>query len=178
MFNSLRDVVSNASKMNKASILGDAISYIIELRSKLQDSESLKKELQAQLKALKKELLSNESGAFRFSGTNFGLIKTPFGDPLNIDVKGFGLKNQCPNIELQVRILGREATVRVQCPKQNRLAARLMMAFKELDLEAYRVRVLKESRMQTVILNITGIVSTQEQLNTSLLMKLADPSLR
>ena len=44
------------------------------------------------------------------------------------------------------------------------------MAFKELD----RWRLLM---MQTVILNITGIVSTQEQLNTPLLMKLVDPRL-
>ena len=61
--------------------------------------------------------------------------------------------------------------VKVQCLKQNHLAARLVMAFKELD----RWRLLM---IQMVILNITGIVSTQEQLNTPLLMKLADPRLR
>ncbi|CAN1331289.1 Transcription factor MYC2, partial [Linum perenne] len=39
-FHALRAVVPNVSKMDKSSILGDAISYIKELRSKLQSRES------------------------------------------------------------------------------------------------------------------------------------------
>ena len=60
--------------------------------------------------------------------------------------------------------------VKVQSLKKNHLSARLVMAFKELD----RWRLLM---MQTIIMNITRIVSTQEQLNTPLLMKLANPRL-
>lgn len=180
-FYALRAVVPNVSKMDKASLLGDAISYINELRNKVQDSESHKKDLHAQLEALKKELVARESVASGFSGSNFGLLKNPSAaDPSNLDVKGFGLKNQCPNIELEVRILGREAMVRVQCPKQNHPVARLMVAFKELELEVHHASVstVKELMIQTVILNMTGIVYTQEQLNAALLRKVADPGLR
>ncbi|GAV85069.1 HLH domain-containing protein/bHLH-MYC_N domain-containing protein, partial [Cephalotus follicularis] len=48
-FYALRDVVPNASKMDKASLLGDAISYINEHRTKLEGAESEKKEIQNQL---------------------------------------------------------------------------------------------------------------------------------
>lgn len=179
-FYALRAVVPNVSKMDKASLLGDAISYINELRSKVQDSESHKKDMQAQLEALKKELVARESAASGFSGSNFGLLKNPAADPSNLDVKGFGSKNQCPNIELEVRILGREAMVRVQCPKQNHPVARMMVAFKELELEVHHASVstVKELMIQTVILNMTGIVYTQEQLHSALLRKVADPGLR
>lgn len=178
-FYALRAVVPNVSKMDKASLLGDAISYINELRIKVQDSESNKKDLQSQLEALKKELVTRESSA-GFSGSNFGLLKNPSSDPSNLDVKGFGLKNQCPNVELEVRILGREAMVRVQCPKQNHPVARLMVAFKELELEVHHASVstVKELMIQTVILNMTGIVYTQEQLTAALSRKVADPSHR
>lgn len=178
-FYALRAVVPNVSKMDKASLLGDAISYINELRIKVQDSESHKKDLQSQLEALKKELVTRESSG-GFSASNFGLLKNPSSDPSNLDVKGLGLKNQCPNVELEVRILGREAMVRVQCPKKNHPVARLMVAFKELELEVHHASVstVKELMIQTVILNMTGIVYTQEQLNAALLSKVADPGHR
>ncbi|CAM6018224.1 unnamed protein product [Sphagnum balticum] len=44
-FYALRSVVPNVSKMDKASLLGDAITYIQELQHKLQEAESQLKEL-------------------------------------------------------------------------------------------------------------------------------------
>eukprot|EP01018_Ginkgo_biloba_P035845 Gb_10001 [translate_table: standard] len=178
-FYALRAVVPNVSKMDKASLLGDAISYINELRSKVQDVESQKKELQAQIEGLKKELAARESGASGFSGSDFGLIKDPSGDSSNLDVKGFGSNNKCPGVDLEVRILGREAMIRVQCAKQNHPVARLMMALKEFDLEVHHASVstVKELMIQTVIVKMTSNVYTQEQLYAALCKKVADPSL-
>ncbi|KAL2901396.1 Transcription factor MYC2 [Bienertia sinuspersici] len=59
-FYALRAVVPNVSKMDKASLLGDAISYINELKSKLQDFEAEKEGFVAQVDALKKELLASK----------------------------------------------------------------------------------------------------------------------
>ncbi|CAM6023124.1 unnamed protein product [Sphagnum balticum] len=47
-FYALRAVVPNVSKMDKASLLGDAITYINELQSKLEEVEFQLKELQGQ----------------------------------------------------------------------------------------------------------------------------------
>ncbi|CAN1177695.1 Transcription factor MYC3, partial [Linum perenne] len=54
-FHALRAVVPNVSKMDKASLLGDAISYIKELRSKLQSSESEKEELQKRVESVRNQ---------------------------------------------------------------------------------------------------------------------------
>nr|ACM48567.1 JAMYC [Taxus cuspidata] len=176
----LRAVVPNVSKMDKASLLGDAIAYINELRSKVVDAETHKKELQVQVEALKKELVVvRESGA---SGPNFGLIKDHYPTADSSDVKGHGLNNsKCHGIELEVRLLGREAMIRVQSPKQNHPVARLMGALKELDLEVHHASVsaVKELMIQTVIVKMTGgIVYSQEQLNAALSKSVADSGLR
>ncbi|PKU77840.1 Transcription factor ATR2 [Dendrobium catenatum] len=48
-------IVSNISKMEKASLLGNAISYINELRLKLQALESDEEGLQFQIESIKEE---------------------------------------------------------------------------------------------------------------------------
>ncbi|KAL5096621.1 hypothetical protein RYX36_000948 [Vicia faba] len=55
-FYALRAVAPNVSKMDKASLLGDAISYITELKIKLQKTESDKDGLEKQLEEVKSEL--------------------------------------------------------------------------------------------------------------------------
>uniref|UniRef100_A0A0D6R098 BHLH domain-containing protein n=1 Tax=Araucaria cunninghamii TaxID=56994 RepID=A0A0D6R098_ARACU len=173
-FYALRAVVPNVSKMDKASLLGDAIAYINELKGKVDKVETHKKDLLAQLDALKEELTSTRDS----SGSGFGLMKEPSSDS---DVKGLGLSNnKFAGSELEVRILGKEAMIRVQCPKQNHPVARLMTALKELELEVHHASVstVKELMIQTVIVKMTGNVYSQEQLNAALCKTVADPGLR
>nr|5GNJ_A Chain A, Transcription factor MYC2 [Arabidopsis thaliana]5GNJ_B Chain B, Transcription factor MYC2 [Arabidopsis thaliana]5GNJ_E Chain E, Transcription factor MYC2 [Arabidopsis thaliana]5GNJ_F Chain F, Transcription factor MYC2 [Arabidopsis thaliana]5GNJ_G Chain G, Transcription factor MYC2 [Arabidopsis thaliana]5GNJ_I Chain I, Transcription factor MYC2 [Arabidopsis thaliana]5GNJ_M Chain M, Transcription factor MYC2 [Arabidopsis thaliana]5GNJ_N Chain N, Transcription factor MYC2 [Arabidops len=55
-FYALRAVVPNVSKMDKASLLGDAIAYINELKSKVVKTESEKLQIKNQLEEVKLEL--------------------------------------------------------------------------------------------------------------------------
>nr|WFD53488.1 MYC2 transcription factor [Ginkgo biloba] len=168
-FYELRAVVPNVSKMDKASLLGDAVTYITDLRSKQQELESERDELHAQLNATKKELLTNT--------TKFA-TKDPM-ECSNMDIKGFEL-GKFPSLELEIRVLGREAMIKTQSTKQNHPVARLMLALQELDLEVLHASVstVKESLMiQTVIVKMNRNFYTEQQLHALLCKKVADPSI-
>lgn len=175
-FYALRAVVPNVSKMDKASLLGDAVAYISELQSRVQDIELEKKELQAQIEATKKESSSSHSA---FSGTSLGFIKDQSGSSQKPDVKRFGTK-ECSALDLEVRILGPEAMIRIQSAKKNHPAARLMTSLQELELEVHHASVstVDELMLQNVIVKLPSSLYTEEQLNAVFLKKLSDPKFK
>ncbi|KAA8522053.1 hypothetical protein F0562_012633 [Nyssa sinensis] len=165
-FYALRAVVPNVSKMDKASLLGDAIAYINELKSKLQNAEMDKEDLRGQMESLKKELASKES---RYSA--------PPPPPPDQDLKlmnHHGIK--LVDIDIDVKIIGRDAMIRIQCSKMNHPAARLMSALKELDLDVHHasVSVVNDLMMQQATVKMGNRFYTQEQLRLALSSKVAD----
>ncbi|XP_042508981.1 transcription factor MYC2-like [Macadamia integrifolia] len=165
-FYALRAVVPNVSKMDKASLLGDAISYIEELRKKLKTAESDKEVLQDQVDSLKKEMASKES---RYSG--------PIASASDNDLKTSSQGSKLLDMEIDVKILGWEAMIRIQCNKKNHPAARLMAALKELDLDVHyaSVSVVKDLMIQQATVKMSSMMFTQEQLRIALCAKVGDP---
>ncbi|URD78198.1 hypothetical protein MUK42_06946 [Musa troglodytarum] len=135
-FYALRAVVPNVSKMDKASLLGDAVSYINELRSKLQALEANNEDVQAQM------------------------------------MNGGG---RCHGVEIEVKLLGAEAMIRLQSQKRNHPAAVLMAALRDLDLEVHyaSVSVVKDLMVQQATVKMSSRVYTQEQLSSVLYAALA-----
>ncbi|VAH17483.1 unnamed protein product [Triticum turgidum subsp. durum] len=155
-FYALRAVVPNVSKMDKASLLGDAISYINELRGKMTALESDKETLHSQIEALKKE--RDARPAAPSSGMHDN-------------------GSRCHAVEIEAKILGLEAMIRVQCHKRNHPAAKLMTALRELDLDVYHasVSVVKDIMIQQVAVKMATRVYSQDQLNAALYGRLAEP---
>ncbi|KAF6995140.1 hypothetical protein CFC21_011693 [Triticum aestivum] len=155
-FYALRAVVPNVSKMDKASLLGDAISYINELRGKMTALESDKETLHSQIEALKKE--RDARPAAPSSGMHDNGAR-------------------CHAVEIEAKILGLEAMIRVQCHKRNHPAAKLMTALRELDLDVYHasVSVVKDIMIQQVAVKMATRVYSQDQLNAALYGRLAEP---
>ncbi|XP_048140994.1 transcription factor MYC2-like isoform X2 [Rhodamnia argentea] len=142
-FYALRAVVPNVSKMDKASLLGDAVSYIKELNANLQAAESDKEDLQKQLDELKKQSSNKEC----------------------ISLK------QDRKMVIDVKIMGWDAVIRVESSRKDHPAARLMVALQKLDLELQHasVSVVNEFIMiQQATVKMGSQFYTQEQLKVAL----------
>ncbi|KAK7361523.1 hypothetical protein VNO77_03592 [Canavalia gladiata] len=161
-FYALRAVVPNVSKMDKASLLGDAISYINELKLKLQGLESEKDELEKQIDSAKKELeLSSKNPS------------PPLPPP---DKEAKKLTTKLIDLDVDVKIIGWDAMIRIQCSKKNHPAARLMAALKDLDLDVHHasVSVVNDLMIQQATVNMGNRFYTQEQLLLALSSKVGD----
>ncbi|KAJ0914076.1 putative transcription factor bHLH family [Helianthus annuus] len=154
-FYALRAVVPNVSKMDKASLLGDAILYINELKAKLENNEGNKDELRNQIDALKKELSNKVSVQENMKMSSI----TTRGPPADLDV--------------DVKVIGWDAMIRVQCNKKSHPAARLMTAMMELDLEVHHasVSVVNELMMQQATVKMGGRLYTEDQLRLALISR-------
>ncbi|KAF4354927.1 transcription factor MYC2 [Cannabis sativa] len=159
-FYALRAVVPNVSKMDKASLLGDAISYINELKSKLQTTETDKEDLQKQMDSMKRELASKDS---RSSSADQDLSM----------VSNLGGGSKLIDLDIDVKIIGWDAMIRIQCSKKNHPAARVMAALMELDLDVHHasVSVVNDLMIQQATVKMGSRFYTQEQLRVALTSK-------
>nr|GMD76261.1 transcription factor MYC2-like [Ipomoea batatas] len=157
-FYALRAVVPNVSKMDKASLLGDAIAYINELKSKLETSESYIDDLKVQAQSLKKELSTKDPRHDRHPDPK---KPTP---------------HKIPDMDVDVKVMGWDAMIRIQCSKKNHPAARLMVALMELDLDVTHasVSVVNDLMIQQAAVKMGTRFYNQDQLRLALTSKLAE----
>lgn len=130
-FYALRSVVPNVSKMDKASLLSDAVTYINELKSKIKELET---------KSIKPQLRSRTSI-----------------DINNIQKKPFisGSSSLTP-IQVDVKVLGSEAIIRVQTPDMNYPSAKLMNALRDLNFQIVNANIssVKGVMLQNIIVRV------------------------
>lgn len=172
-FYSLRAVVPNVSKMDKASLLGDAVAYIEELKSKVQELEHEKQQFPDGAKPNSKESSSSE------------IMPSPDDSSLskeqetcsNLDAKAT-CSPPCLHrmLDLKVHFLpGREALIRVESSREDHPVARVMMAMKELQLEVIHSSVSIQDGLRvhqsTIVKLADSKFSSEEELTAAIAAK-------
>ncbi|GMJ06300.1 hypothetical protein like AT4G00870 [Hibiscus trionum] len=149
-FYTLRSVVPNVSRMDKASLLSDAVAYIKELRSRID-------KLETQLKLNPINVFENQTPKSTFDHT----IKQS--------------SNLWPKtVEVDVKIVGSEAMIRVQSPDIDYPAARLMDALRDLELHVHHASVsnVNDLMLQDVVVRVpAGIFISKEVLGNAILQR-------
>ncbi|KAK1382264.1 transcription factor MYC2-like [Heracleum sosnowskyi] len=156
-FYALRSVVPNVSRMDKASLLADAVTYINELKSKVEDLEGKLREEMKKSKCITDVVYDTQSTSTNVyhtarSSMSYGPV----------------------NMEVDVKILGSQAMIRVQSPDVNYPAARLMDALRLLEFRIHHASVssVKEIMLQDVVIKVPDGLTSEEALKTVLLRTL------
>ncbi|CAK9865729.1 unnamed protein product [Sphagnum jensenii] len=174
-FYALRAVVPNVSKMDKASLLDDAKTYIQDLQRKLEETESQIMELQndargSSIKPLEFPVpiitltTTNSSEKGLQSNLKMSTKATAAPPPL----RGF-LFEEKPTVHVQ--IMGQEVVIQLSCSKDIYTIANVILALQDLDLE---VQHSNTSAVENTILHILIVkmkmaeLLTKEQLVNSL----------
>lgn len=150
-FYSLRSVVPNVSKMDKASLLADAVCYINELKAKVEECESrLHEKVSKKLKTESMDQLDNQS-----TTTSVDQIRPVRAVLLEVDVK----------------IVATDAMIRVQSENANYPAAKLMDAFRELELSVLHASIssINDVMVQDVVIRVHEGLRSEDGLKTALL---------
>lgn len=150
-FYALRSVVPYVSKMDKASLLADAVTYINELKSKIQTLEKLTGSESPPINSRKK----TQSKFKNYDNYNHVDNSTSVKDH----------QVAANRVEVEVKSLGNEAMVRVQSEDLDHPAAKLMDALRTLGLGVQYASVssVKDLMLQDVIVKVPhGFTGDQE----------------
>ncbi|KAJ4825428.1 hypothetical protein Tsubulata_010357 [Turnera subulata] len=165
-FYALRAVVPNVSRMDKASLLSDAVSYINDLKAKIEELES---QLQRESKKIKLEvgdITDNQS----CTTTN----SVDQDRPNNNTSSGEAV---VAALEVEVKIVGNEAMIRVQSENANYPATRLMIALRHLEFQVHHASMssVNDLMLQDVVVRVPDSLRTEEALKSAILRGLEQP---
>ncbi|KAI9093945.1 hypothetical protein K1719_026943 [Acacia pycnantha] len=170
-FYALRAVVPNVSRMDKASLLSDAVDYINELRSKIEDLESqIQKETTNNNNSNKKVKteMADTSTADNQSATTSTVEQTTA-----VTTSSGG--GSATGVEVEVRMMGPQAMVRVQSENVNHPGARLMAVLRDLELGVHHASMscVNEFMLQDVVVKAPEDLRNEENLKSAILTRLA-----
>eukprot|EP00246_Nothoceros_aenigmaticus_P003503 TRINITY_DN14672_c0_g1_i1.p1 TRINITY_DN14672_c0_g1~~TRINITY_DN14672_c0_g1_i1.p1 ORF type:complete len:657 (-),score=134.09 TRINITY_DN14672_c0_g1_i1:653-2623(-) len=133
-FYALRSVVPNVSKMDKASLLGDAIAYIKDLQTKLQDME-------LKISTLQTEVQSQSEKAGMDSASKFAIELVPGAVPTGrTSMSGTRVPSD-QKACVHVDICGQEVFIRVRCQREMYPITHLLSTLQDLRLDVRDVNI-------------------------------------
>jgi transcription factor MYC2 len=159
-FYALRAVVPNVSRMDKASLLSDAVSYINEMKAKVDKLES---KLQRESKKVKLEVADTMDNQSTTTSVDQAACRP------NSNSGGAGLA-----LEVEVKFVGNDAMIRVQSDNVNYPGSRLMSALRDLEFQVHHASMssVNELMLQDVVVRVPDGLRTEEALKSALLGRL------
>lgn len=150
-FYALRSVVPNISKMDKASLLSDAIAYIKELRSKIDELETT---------AANTMNVTTNSMGLRHS-KRFSESMHSSGVPVMEE-------------KVEVKVVGTEVVLRVQGPDVDHPSFRLMDALRKLGFQVLNASItnVKKMVLQDMVVRASNDGMSEEFIRDAILNKL------
>ncbi|CAK9143642.1 unnamed protein product [Ilex paraguariensis] len=166
-FYALRSVVPNVSRMDKASLLSDAVSYINELKAKVEELESQLPPESKKVKMESADTLDNQSTTATTTTTSSSVddqTKPPISSGVAVAVP----------LELEVKVVGRDAMIRVQLENANYPSARLMNALRDLELKVHHASMssVNDLMLQDVVIKVPDGLQHEDELKAALLTRL------
>ncbi|WCJ26641.1 basic helix-loop-helix (bHLH) DNA-binding superfamily protein [Euphorbia peplus] len=143
-FYSLRSVVPNVSKMDKASLLADAVSYIQQLKAKVDD-------LEAKLQA--------------FESKKFNIQSLISNKKSRLSHKG---------IQVEVKVVGRVAFIRLKSSDLNNPTSKFMDALRDVKFEVHQVSssTIEQILVQNVVVTVPEGLSNEELVRNAILCRM------
>ncbi|XP_019154218.1 PREDICTED: transcription factor MYC2-like isoform X3 [Ipomoea nil] len=147
-FYALRSVVPNVSRMDKASLLSDAVSYINELKGKVEELEC-----QLQLRESKKVKVE-AVGDNQSTSSAASSVASP--------------------VDVEVKIVGPDAMIRVQSENANYPSAKLMNGLRELELAVHHASIssVNDIMLQDIVVKVPEGLRSEDGLRAALLRRL------
>ena len=160
-FYALRAVVPNVSRMDKASLLSDAVAYINELKAKIDELEG-QVQKESSNKKVKVEMGDNMDNQ---STTTSSVDQT--GSNNNNNNNGFAL-------EVDVKMIGGDAMVRVHSESGSHPGARLMAALRDLEFHVHHASMscVNDLMLQDVLVKVPEGMRTEEGVKSAILGRL------
>ncbi|CAM6029275.1 unnamed protein product [Sphagnum balticum] len=156
-FIALSAIVPGLKKMDKASVLGDAIKYVKTLQEKLRTiEEQMPKKRVRSLSNLKKAATSIDKEGLPTSGTGSGAEK--------VDNEVIVREDDGPVPEIEARAVDRSVMIRMHCEKRKGLLVRCLAELERLKLAILSANMLSFS---STSIDLTCSVQMEEGCETS-----------
>lgn len=162
-FYELRSVVPHVTRMDKASVLADALSYINEMKAKVDALES-------QLVQLKEES-KRSSAKLECDTTDNSVDQTrPNSSPPSPAAAGAS----GVTLEVDIKIVGAVARIRIQWKNAEYPGAKLMCAVRELELQVHQVNMstINDFMIQDVVVRVPDGFTTEDGLRDAIVTAL------
>lgn len=152
-FYELRSVVPKVTRMDKASLLSDAVSYIKELRARVLDLEA------------RDQTRPGPSSASKLKSKSF---------TSSIDVDPAGPERLSSEAAVEVKLLGNQAMIRVQSADVDNPPARVMEAMRELGLQVRHATIssINDVMLQDVLVRVPEELRNQIVLHSAIIARI------
>ncbi|KAL1828184.1 hypothetical protein DCAR_0207379 [Daucus carota subsp. sativus] len=165
-FYALRSVVPNVSRMDKASLLGDAVTYIKELKSKVDELDGKLRE-EVRKSKYTTDAVYHDTCATQSTSTTTHAY--------NAAAARSTVLNYGPiQMEVDIKILGSQAMIHVQSSDVNYPWARLMDALRMLEFRVHHASVssVKDLILQDIVIKVPDGLTNEEGLKSAILATL------